>query len=108
MAGESAETVRDLFLAREAFDAWLLQYSQRLESAGRAQAADLMLKTNPKYVLRNHLCELAIRQAKLKDFSEVEALLALVQAPYEEHPGHDAKAGFPPDWASQIEISCSS
>ncbi|HXD04389.1 MAG TPA: YdiU family protein [Novosphingobium sp.] len=108
VAGESAETVRDLFLAREAFDAWLLQYSQRLESAGRTQAADLMLKTNPKYVLRNHLCELAIRQAKLKDYSEVEALLALVQAPYEEHPGHDAKAGFPPDWASQIEISCSS
>src|SRR6185369_13180073 len=72
VAGESAETVRDLFLAREAFDAWLLQYSQRLESAGRTQAADLMLKTNPKYVLRNHLCELAIRQAKLKDYSEVE------------------------------------
>ncbi|HXD39784.1 MAG TPA: protein adenylyltransferase SelO family protein, partial [Ramlibacter sp.] len=108
VAGESADTVRDLFLAREAFDAWSLQYSQRLQSVGPALAADLMLKTNPKYVLRNHLCELAIRQAKLKDFSEVEALLALVQAPYEEHPGQDAKAGFPPDWASQIEISCSS
>ena len=106
--GGSAETVRDLFVARETFDAWLLQYSERLESAGGAQAADLMRKTNPKYVLRNHLCELAIRRAKLKDYSEVEDLLALVQAPYDEHPGHDARAGFPPDWASQIEISCSS
>jgi protein adenylyltransferase len=108
VAGESAETVRDLFLQREAFDAWLVQYSTRLDSANRAQASDLMLKTNPKYVLRNHLGELAIRQAKLKDYSEVENLLALVQAPYDEHPGHDEKAGFPPDWASQIEISCSS
>jgi uncharacterized protein YdiU (UPF0061 family) len=108
VGGESAETVRDLFLACEAFDTWLLQYSQRLEPVGRTRAADLMLKTNPKYALRNHLCELAIRRAKLKDYSEVEALLALVQAPYEEHPVHDAKAGFPPDWASQIEISCSS
>ena len=46
--------------------------------------------------------------AKLKDTSAVEDLLALVQAPYDEHPGHEDKAGFPPDWASQIEISCSS
>jgi uncharacterized protein YdiU (UPF0061 family) len=67
-----------------------------------------MLKTNPKYILRNHLGELAIRQAKLKDYSEVEDLLALVQAPYDEHPGHEGKAGFPPDWALQIQISCSS
>jgi serine/tyrosine/threonine adenylyltransferase len=51
---------------------------------------------------------LAIRQAKLGDHSEVEALLTLVQAPFEEHPGHEDKAGFPPDWATQIEISCSS
>ena len=68
-----------------------------------------MLKTNPKYVLRNHLGELAIRQAKLKDFSGVDTLLKLLQAPFDEHPGQEAQyAGFPPDWASQIEISCSS
>lgn len=108
VAGEAAETVRDLFLQREGFDAWLLQYSERLGKAEFEQAAELMSKANPKYVLRNHLGELAIRQAKLKDYSEVEALLALVQAPYDEHPGHDEKAGFPPDWATQIEISCSS
>jgi serine/tyrosine/threonine adenylyltransferase len=107
-AGESAEAVRDLFIQRDAFDAWLPRYLERLEAAGRARAADLMLKTNPKYVLRNHLGELAIRQAKLKDYSAVEDLLALVQAPYDEHPLHDGKAGFPPDWASHIEISCSS
>jgi uncharacterized protein YdiU (UPF0061 family) len=108
VAGEAADTVRDLFLQREVFDAWLLQYSERLGETGPRQAAGLMLRTNPKYVLRNHLGELAIRQARLKDFSAVADLLTLVQAPYDEHPGHDEKAGFPPDWASQIEISCSS
>ena len=108
VAGEGAELVRDLFLQRDAFDAWHQQYSPRIDTAGREAAAELMLRTNPKYVLRNHLGELAIRQAKLKDYSEVEAMLALVQSPYDEHPGHDDKAGFPPDWASQIEISCSS
>jgi uncharacterized protein YdiU (UPF0061 family) len=108
VAGGAAEAVRDLFLQREGFDAWLLQYSERLRKAELEKSAQLMLRTNPKYVLRNHLGELAIRQAKLKDYSEVEALLALVQAPYDEHPAQDEKAGFPPDWATQIEISCSS
>jgi uncharacterized protein YdiU (UPF0061 family) len=81
---------------------------ERLGEGNRELASNRMLATNPKYVLRNHLGELAIRDAKLKDTSAVEDLLALVQAPYNEHPGHEDKAGFPPDWASQIEISCSS
>ena len=67
-----------------------------------------MLKTNPKFVLRNHLGEQAIKRAKLKDFSEVNTLLALLESPFEEHSDFDAHAGFPPDWASNIEISCSS
>ncbi len=70
--------------------------------------AGLMHSNNPKFVLRNHLGEEAIRAAKLKDFSGVDTLLALLQSPFEEHPGHDSFAGFPPDWASSIEISCSS
>jgi len=99
---------RDLFLDRPAFDAWMLQFSERLTPIARAQAGDWMLKTNPKYILRNHLGEKAIQAAKLKDFSELEALLGLLQAPYDEHPAHAEYAGFPPDWASSIEISCSS
>lgn len=106
-AGAPVDGVRDLFLDREAFDGWLRQYEQRL-SASRDTAGAAMLRTNPKYVLRNHLCELAIRQAKLGEFSEVQTLLSLVQAPFDEHPGHEDHAAFPPDWASHIEISCSS
>jgi serine/tyrosine/threonine adenylyltransferase len=34
--------------------------------------------------------------------------LSLVQSPFDEHPDHDDHAGFPPDWATHIEISCSS
>jgi uncharacterized protein YdiU (UPF0061 family) len=107
VAGERVDAVRDLFIDRESFDGWLRQYEARLENDREAAAIE-MLRTNPKYVLRNHLGEIAIRQAKLKDHSEVEALLTLVQAPCDEHPGHEDKAGFPPDWAQQIEISCSS
>jgi uncharacterized protein YdiU (UPF0061 family) len=106
-AGADVATVRDLFLDRPGFDGWVAQYEARL-SANRGDAAAAMLRVNPKYVLRNHLCELAIRQAKLGDFSGVEELLSLVQDPFDEHPGHEDKAGFPPDWATHIEISCSS
>jgi len=108
MADGNAEPVRDLFLDRAGFDAWLLSFSQRHAQVPRAQAADLMLKSNPKYVLRNHLGQQAIEAASQKDFSAVATLLALLETPFEEHPGADAYAGFPPDWASTIEISCSS
>lgn len=107
VGGGDIAAVRDLFPDRAGFDAWAAQYAARLPS-GRAGAAAAMLRTNPKFVLRNHLCELAIRQAKLGDFSGVEELLGLVQDPFAEHPRHQDKAGFPPDWATHIEISCSS
>ena len=45
-----------------------------------------MLNTNPKYVLRNHLGELAIRAAQAKDFSKVAELLTVLERPCDEHP----------------------
>ena len=102
------EPLRDMFFDRQSFNAWALHYSERLAPVDIGLRADLMLKNNPKYVLRNHLGERAIRAAKLKDYSAVNTLLTLLQAPYAEHPGHDEFAALPPDWASSIEISCSS
>ncbi|MBT9506652.1 protein adenylyltransferase SelO [Rhodoferax sp.] len=106
--GRDAAAVRDLFLDRVAADAWLLRYSERIKHIPRGESTDLMLKTNPKFVLRNHLGEQAIKKAKLKDFSEVNTLLTLLESPFEEHKGFEEYAGFPPEWAAGIEISCSS
>ncbi|MBO9676668.1 MAG: YdiU family protein [Acidovorax sp.] len=108
VAGGDFTPVRDLFLDREGWDRWLLSYSELLAQEGSAQAADLMQQTNPRFVLRNHLGEQAIRAAKLGDFSELQTLQRLLARPFDEHPGFDAWADFPPDWASSIEISCSS
>ena len=102
------EPVRDLFADRAAIDAWLLSYSELLALEDKALAADLMLNSNPKFVLRNHLGEQAIRAAKGGDFSELATLQRLLERPFDEHPGHEAYADFPPDWASSISISCSS
>ena len=106
--GSDAAPVCDLFIDQSAAAAWLARYTRRLLPLPPRQVADLMLKTNPKFVLRNYLCEQAIEQAKHKDFSRVAALLTLLESPFEEHPGFDNYADFPPDWASHIEISCSS
>ena len=110
--GKPVDVVRDMFIDRATFDAWyalyMLQYSEQLKQQIRRLEPSLMLKMNPKYVLRNYLGEQAISKAKLKDFSEVETLLKLLQAPCEEHPEQERFAGLPPDWAADIEISCSS
>ena len=102
--------IRDLFVDREAFDGWAARYRQRLQSEGSvdAERATRMNRVNPKYVLRNHLAETAIVRARVGDFSEVELLATLLQRPFDEQPEHEADAGFPPDWASHLEVSCSS
>ena len=109
VAGGPVDPVRDLFVDRAALDTWLHRYEDRRADEPDAHAGTRMRAVNPKYVLRNHLGELAIRQAKAGDFSGVARLLAVLQDPFSEHPqAHDEFAGLPPDWASSIEISCSS
>ncbi|MBA4006293.1 MAG: hypothetical protein C0477_23000, partial [Delftia sp.] len=107
-AGTDLEPVRDLVLDREAFDRWAALYARHLAGTDAAAAAALMQESNPRFVLRNHLGEMAIRAAKAGDFAPVRQLLAVLQTPFAPHAEHAEWAGFPPDWASSIEISCSS
>jgi len=102
--------VRDLFIDRDAFDAWALTYRARLrlEESNDAERRLAMDLVNPKYVLRNYLAQVAIEKAQNKDFSEVARLLAILEHPYDEQPGNEAYAALPPDWASHLEVSCSS
>lgn len=112
--GATNDALRDLFIDRAAFDAWAARYAARLRAEGRAgadsdaQRAATMNRVNPKFVLRNHLAETAIRRAQAGDFSEVQRLHALLERPFDEQSEHEADAGFPPDWAAQLEVSCSS
>lgn len=110
-AGAANDAVRDLFLDREAFDAWSARYAERLrrEHSDDTERALRMNRANPKYVLRNHLAEQAIRAAAGGDFTEVSRLLKVLERPYDEQPEQAAAyADFPPDWAQHLEVSCSS
>ncbi len=106
--------VRDLVVDRAAFDAWAARYRNRLaaEASDDAVRAAGMNRVNPKYVLRNHLVETAIRRARgddgPRDFSEIARLLAVLERPYDEQPGHEAYAAEPPEWAQSLQLSCSS
>lgn len=102
--------VRDLFVDRAAFDLWADTYRSRLrlENSQDALRKARMDRVNPKYVLRNYLAQTAIDKAEQKDFSEVAKLLAILEKPFDEQPEHASYAALPPDWASQLEVSCSS
>nr|WP_232429774.1 YdiU family protein [Janthinobacterium sp. CG3] len=102
--------LRDLFIDRPGFDAWAGQYRQRLRQENSADGArrTAMNLVNPKYVLRNYLAQVAIEKAQQKDFTEVARLLSVLERPFDEQPEHEQYAALPPDWASHLEVSCSS
>jgi len=106
----TSPAARDLFLDRAAFDAWADTYRIRLRREGRTdmQRRAAMDRINPKFVLRNHLAELAIRAANQHDFSVTETLLNVLRRPFDEQQEHDGYAELPPDWAGGLEVSCSS
>ena len=96
---------------RAAFDAWATLYRARLQQEGSldAERATRLDRVNPKYILRNYMAQVAIQKAvQDRDYTDVNRLLALLQNPFDEHPEMAHYAGFPPDWASSIEVSCSS
>ncbi|MDR7331406.1 protein adenylyltransferase SelO family protein [Roseateles asaccharophilus] len=98
-----AEPLRDLFINRDALDAWLARWHARTAPDAEAR----MLAVNPAVVLRNHLAEGAIRAADQGDFSETERLLKVLSCPFDE-PILPSDAALPPDWAQTLEVSCSS
>jgi uncharacterized protein YdiU (UPF0061 family) len=107
---EADAPLRDLFLDRPGFDAWAATYRARLRQEGSVDAARraAMHKVNPKYILRNYLAQVAIEKAQNGDFGEVRKLLAVLEHPFDEQPDNEAYAALPPDWASHLEVSCSS
>ena len=107
-AGTAGEPLHDLFIDRAACDAWMLRFQELLAHDPQAHSPDLMLKSNPAIVLRNHLAEQAIEQAKRKNFGPLAELQAALEHPYDEPAAHPEWAGIAPDWAAHIQISCSS
>jgi len=99
-----------LFTNSHAATNWLELYRERLVSEGSMEEERQirMQASNPKYVLRNYLAQIAIEKAQNKDFSEVQKLLTILERPFDEQPEHQLYAEEPPAWGQHLEISCSS
>lgn len=100
----------ELFTDQEELKHWLTIYRRRLhlETSQNRDRQLKMLAVNPKYILRNHLVQTAIEKAQQKDFSEIHTLLTILEHPFDEQSQYEKYAQIPPDWASQIAVSCSS
>jgi len=104
------QSIRDLFANPNEFDDWADKYLIRLsqQPLSNTQRQQRMRRVNPQYILRNYMAQVAIEAAEQGDYSQVELLLEVLQNPFEEHPQASQYAGPPPDWATQISVSCSS
>ena len=67
---------------------WFASYAKRLEkeTISYEERDQHMKTTNPKYVLRNYMAQLAIDNANKGDFLLLEELHQLLKKPYEEQP----------------------
>ena len=103
-------SLRNDFIDRDLIDQWFGDYVARLlsESSNDIERQKAMNQANPKYVLRNHLAQIAIEKAQKKDFSEVTKLLNILSKPFDEQPDHESYAIAPPPNFDAVEVSCSS
>ena len=86
------------------WNTWLSVWWSRVQSKPNREA---MLSSNPKYVLRNWMAQLAIDAAESGDVSICEELYKLLKNPYDEQSEYEEKwFKKRPEWARH-KIGCS-
>lgn len=87
---------------------WLNEYIERikLEEIEDSERKQKMDTTNPKYVLRNYMAQIAIDAANKEDYSIINELYILLKSPYDEQPEQEKWFAKRPDWARE-KIGCS-
>ena len=90
--------VRELFDDPAAFDAWAVKWRQRLAAETRSDQdrREAMRRTNPAFVLRNHLAQQAVDAAiEHLDFEPMHRLAEVLARPYDDQPGNEHYAQPP-------------
>ena len=106
---QKRDEITQMFLLADSIVAWLQRYEVRIKTeAADPKRSEKMLRTNPKYILKNYMLQEAIDRCEAGDAGGVEDLLTLAQKPFDEHPqfAHYAKAT--PHVHKNLKLSCSS
>ncbi|MCL4157214.1 UNVERIFIED_CONTAM: hypothetical protein GTU68_065706, partial [Idotea baltica] len=87
---------------------WFSAYRKRLnkEELTDKERRERMNTTNPKYVLRNYMAQLAIDAADTDDYSLIEELFHLLKNPYDEQIEYEKWFAKRPEWARH-KVGCS-
>ena len=112
---EETRTERDVQEWRK----WLKDYCERIrhDSGGQSnidnqmmsRRVELMNKSNPKFVLRNHILQSAIEQAEKGNFDQVRQILKLVEHPFDEAKGPACElSSYYSIGKQKVKVSCSS
>lgn len=93
---------------KEEWRQWFLQYQNAMVNhvPSSEDRRKLMKMSNPKYVLRNYMAQLAIDAASNGDYTLIEELQLLLTQPYEEQPGFQNWFAKRPEWA-KTKVGCS-
>jgi uncharacterized protein YdiU (UPF0061 family) len=97
-----------LGLYHDPMHTWLDSYDNRIQHIDKTERKKQMLANNPKYVLKNYMLQEAIDAASYGDFSVVDDLFKIAQAPFEEHPEFERWAKATPKAFKNKKLSCSS
>ena len=89
---------------------WIKSYQARhkIEPSSIDEKVSLINENNPKFILRNYMAQEAIEAAENLNLSMLETLIEVITHPYDELEQFEYFASRSPDWAKDLEISCSS
>jgi serine/tyrosine/threonine adenylyltransferase len=101
--------LRSLLRDATGLDHWLEEWRLRLETepVSPADRNAAMRNANPTYIPRNHLVEAALNAASDRgDLAPFESLLAVIQRPFQDHPGREAWMQPPRDDERVLATFC--
>ena len=101
---------KELEINPSSLELWLEMYDKRLllQDLSQVQRETKMLRTNPKYVLKNHILQKAISALEEDDRSVFDILKTLLLKPYDEHTAYESYAKSTSTDLSNLQLRCSS
>lgn len=94
--------------AREKINRWLRNYAALVlrQNQPKQTRVDGMNETNPLYVPRNYLAQLAIDEIEKGNLDYLSAWMDVLKRPYSAQDGQEAFAAKRPEWA-RTRVGCS-